>query len=158
MIIENNKVVSIDYTLTLDDGEILDSSAGKDPLSYIHGLGHIIPGLENALLGKKSGEAFMVSINPEDAYGVYNEELVQKIPRTYFESGVEIVPGMQFSSEGKEGFVTVIEVEKENIVVDGNHPLAGQKLTFDIKITNVREASSEELSHGHVHGPGGHHH
>ena len=158
MIIENNKVVSIDYTLTLDDGEILDSSAGKDPLSYIHGLGHIIPGLENALLGKKSGEAFMVSINPEDAYGVYNEELVQKIPRTYFESGVEIVPGMQFSSGGKEGFVTVIEVEKENIVVDGNHPLAGQKLTFDIKITNVREASSEELSHGHVHGPGGHHH
>lgn len=158
MNIEKNKVVSIDYTLTLDDGKVLDSSSGKEPLIFIQGLGHIIPGLESALDGRKSGDAFQVKIEPVNAYGDYNDQLVQSIPRSYFESGVEITPGMQFSSEENDGYVTVIEVHNDKIVVDGNHPLAGLVLNFDIRVTDVRDAKKEELEHGHVHGPGGHHH
>ena len=158
MIIEKNKVVSIDYTLTLEDGKILDSSDGREPLTFIHGLGHIIPGLENALEGKITGDAFAVKIEPESAYGEYKDDLVQSIPRTYFEPGVEITPGMQFSSEESDGYVTVIEVHNDKIVVDGNHPLAGLVLNFDVKVTSIRNASDEELEHGHVHGEGCHHH
>lgn len=158
MKIAKNKVVSFDYTLTLEDGEVLDSSDGRDPLSYIQGLGNIISGLEAAMEGRESGDVFKISIPPEDAYGIYNDELVQSVPRSMFDSGLEIVPGMEFSNEDNNAIFRVIEIQKEHVVLDGNHPLAGEKLTFDIKITNVREASSEELSHGHVHGPGGHHH
>lgn len=158
MNIEKNKVVSFDYTLTLEDGQVLDSSDGRDPLSYIQGLGHIISGLENAMEGKKSGDAFKISIPPEDAYGIYNKELLQAVPISSFDSSLQIVPGMEFSNDDNNAIFRVIEVQKDHVVLDGNHPLAGELLTFDIKITNVREASQDELSHGHVHGPGGHHH
>lgn len=158
MKIAKNKVVSFDYTLTLEDGEVLDSSDGRDPLSYIQGLGHIIAGLEAAMEGRESGDAFKISIPPEDAYGIYNDDLVQSVPRSSFDSSLNIVPGMEFSNEDSNAIFRVIEIQKELVVLDGNHPLAGEKLTFDIKITNVRDASSEEISHGHVHGPGGHHH
>jgi FKBP-type peptidyl-prolyl cis-trans isomerase SlyD len=160
MQIVKNSVVSFDYTLKDPDGNLIDSSEGNEPLSYIQGLGHIIPGLERAMDGKQSGDQFQITIPPEDAYGQYDEELVQTIPKKHFEQNVEIVPGMQFTAEreGQHYTITVIEVQKEDIIVDGNHPLAGIELNFDVNIKEVREATSEELSHGHVHGPGGHHH
>ncbi|MCB1144893.1 MAG: peptidylprolyl isomerase [Leptospiraceae bacterium] len=160
MQIANNSVVSFDYTLKDPEGNLIDSSEGGEPLAYIQGLGHIIPGLEAVMEGKKVGDQFDVTIPPEKAYGTYNEELVQTIPKAHFEEGVNIVPGMQFSAEreGQYYTITVLEVQNENVVVDGNHPLAGMELSFNVNIKEVRAATEEELSHGHVHGPNGHHH
>jgi FKBP-type peptidyl-prolyl cis-trans isomerase SlyD len=160
MQIANNLVVSFDYTLKDPEGNLIDSSDKGQPLSYIQGLGQIIPRLESAMLGKQTGDKFQITISPLEAYGEYNDELVQKIPKDQFEAGVNIVPGMQFSAEreGEHYTITVLEVEEENVVIDGNHPLAGIELNFDVSITEVRDATAEEISHGHVHGPNGHHH
>lgn len=160
MQIEKNAVVTIDYTLTDPQGQVIDTSVGKQPLPYLHGAGNLIPGLERALEGKSAGEKLKVTVSPEDAYGTRDDKLVQVVPKSAFQGVPNIAPGMQFRSQGQGGpsVVTVAKVEGDNVTVDGNHPLAGIPLTFDVDIKDVRKASKEELEHGHVHGPGGHHH
>jgi FKBP-type peptidyl-prolyl cis-trans isomerase SlyD len=160
MEVANNSVVLIDYTLTDGDGQELDSSKGREPLAYLHGGGGIIPGLERELEGKTVGTNLQVSVAPEDGYGVRNDALQQEIPLDQF-AGVEgLEPGAQFRVNTESGpmVLTVTEVGDEVVSVDGNHPLAGVHLHFDVTIREVREATAEELSHGHVHGPGGHQH
>jgi FKBP-type peptidyl-prolyl cis-trans isomerase SlyD len=161
MQIANNTVVTIDYTLTDDDGTVLDSSSGSEPLAYIHGQGNIIPGLEEALEGLSEGDAVDVTVLPEKGYGERSEDLLQVVPRDRFETDDEIEVGMMFhtpSSDGGMRVVRVVEVSPEQVTIDGNHPLAGVTLNFSVRIAGVREATAEELDHGHVHGPGGHHH
>lgn len=161
MLIAANKAVSIDYTLTNDAGEVIDSSAGGAPLVYLHGAGNIIVGLEKALEGKQGGDQIQVSIEPQDAYGEYSPELVATLNRAMFEGVDELEVGMQFHASGPDGgmqIVTIRDVEGDDVIVDGNHPLAGQRLNFDVKVISVRDASEEEVAHGHVHGEGGHHH
>ncbi|CAD5108674.1 FKBP-type peptidyl-prolyl cis-trans isomerase [Zestomonas carbonaria] len=161
MQIAANKAVSIDYTLTNDAGEVIDSSAGGAPLVYLHGAGNIIVGLEKALTGKQAGDEVDVSIDPEEAYGEYSAELVSTLNRSLFE-GVDVLEvGMQFHASAPNGgmqIVTIRDIDGEDITVDGNHPLAGQRLNFKVKVVNVRDASDEEIAHGHIHGEGGHHH
>lgn len=160
MQIAENAVVSFHYTLTNDAGEVLDSSRGREPLAYLQGAGNIVPGLEDAMVGKRAGDSFKVDVAPEDGYGIHHEGLVQDVPRAAFQ-GVDVIePGMSFEANTPQGAhsVTVTKVSADTVTVDGNHPLAGQTLHFDVEITAVREATSEELSHGHVHGAGGHHH
>ncbi len=160
MQIAKNVAVQIHYTLKNDAGEVLDSSEGAEPLAYLQGHGNLIPGLEKALEGKRAGDILNVSISPEDGYGVRDESLIQDVPRSAFQGVPSIETGMQFQAESNHGprSVTVTKVTADIITVDGNHPLADQTLHFDVKIIDVRAASKEELSHGHVHGPGGHHH
>ena len=161
MLISRDKVVRFDYTLTDDSAEVLDSSEGGEPLTYLHGSGSIIPGLESALEGKRAGESLSVRIAAVDAYGERDEDLVQSVPREMFEDSDSIQVGMQFQSgdpDGETRIVTVVDADTASITVDGNHPLAGVPLNFAVTIVDVRDASSEELAHGHVHGPGGHHH
>lgn len=160
MVVAADKVVHIHYTLTNDEGEVLDSSRGHAPLAYIHGQGNIIPGLESALAGRAVGDTFSVSIPPEEAYGLHDESLIQAAPKSAFVGVAEIEPGMQFHAETPEGMqlVTVIEVLDDEVILDGNHPMAGITLNFAVEITEIRDATVEELEHGHVHGPGGHHH
>jgi FKBP-type peptidyl-prolyl cis-trans isomerase SlyD len=160
MKVADNTVVVIDYTLTNNEGQVIDSSEGAGPLAYLHGAGNIIPGLEDALLGKEAGDEVKASIEPANAYGERHDALKQEVPAELF-SGVEKVEvGMQFQSETDQGpvLVTVTEVGEQTITVDGNHPLAGVHLNFDVNVREVREATTEELEHGHVHGEGGHHH
>ena len=160
MQIADKTVVSIHYTLTNADGETLDSSVGQDPLVYLHGSNNIIAGLEAALLGKSAGDSLQVCVEPGDGYGELRDELVQEVDRSAFQGVDEIDVGMQFMAQTPWGEqpVTVVKVEGDNITLDGNHPLAGQVLNFDVEVVEIREASAEELDHGHVHGPGGHHH
>lgn len=161
MLIARNKVVLIDYTLTDDSQQVLDQSGEGEPLAYLHGAANIIPGLENALEGKKAGESLKVRIAPAEAYGERDERLVQMVPREMFEDSTEIQAGMQFHSADEEGNTTVVTVTnttEDTITVDANHPLAGVPLTFSVTVVEVRDATPEELSHGHVHGPGDHHH
>ena len=157
MQIAQNAVVSFHYTLTNNEGEVLDSSEGREPLAYIHGAGNIVPGLEKELDGKTSGDKLKVAVSPEEGYGDVQEALVQEVPREAFQGVEEIEDGMQFQAQTQGGplMVTVTKVEGDTVTVDGNHPLAGETLNFDVEITNVREASAEELEHGHVHGEGG---
>jgi FKBP-type peptidyl-prolyl cis-trans isomerase SlyD len=159
MKIAKNRVVSIDYTLTEVGGEVLDTSKGREPLSYLHGNGNIIPGLESSLEGKSAGEHLNVTIPPADAYGELDAEKMMDLPREQFAGIAEISIGMQFSARSDRGeqIVTVTSVQDDTITVDANHPLAGKTLNFDVTIVGVREATKEELDHGHVHGPGGHH-
>lgn len=160
MQIAADKVVQIHYTLTNDEGEVLDSSQGQEPLAYLHGFGNIIPGLENALTGRIVGDKFQVTIPPEEAYGLRDDDLVQAAPRSAFQGVPEVLPGMQFHAESPEGIqlVTVIDVDGDNVILDGNHPMAGLTLNFDVEVTEIRDATAEELDHGHVHGSHGHHH
>jgi len=160
MAIQKDKVVSIDYTLTGDNGQVLDSSNGREPLAYLHGAGNIIPGLESALEGKDEGDELNVQIPPDQAYGQRDERMVQPVPRTAFQGVADIQPGMQFQAQTNAGprLITVVGVEGDQVTIDANHPLAGATLKFDVKIVNVRDATSEEMSHGHVHGAGGHQH
>ncbi len=161
MQVEKNAVVTIDYTLTGPDGNTIDTSVGKQPLPYLHGAGNLIPGLEKALEGKKAGDQLKVTVPPEEAYGVRDDSLIQSVPRTAFQGVPDIKEGMQFRSQSPQGtttVVTVTKVEGDSVTVDANHQLAGVPLTFDVTIKEVRKASQEELAHGHVHGPGGHHH
>ena len=160
MQVSAQKVVHIHYTLTSEEGEVIDSSEGHGPLAYIHGHGNIIPGLENALLGKMAGDKIKVTIPPEEAYGPRDENLIQTVPIDAFHGVDEILPGMQFHTETPNGveLVTVIDVQDGYVSLDGNHPMSGLTLNFDIEVTDVRDATEEELDHGHVHGEGGHHH
>jgi FKBP-type peptidyl-prolyl cis-trans isomerase SlyD len=160
MQITQDAVVSIHYTLTNDKGETLDSSAGGEPLAYLHGNGNLIPGLESALNGKQAGDKLSVKVSPAEAYGEYDKELVQRVPRRSFKGVSDIRVGMQFQVQSQAGprMVTVTQIAGDMVTVDGNHALAGQALNFEVEITDVRAATEEELAHGHVHGPGGHHH
>ena len=156
MQITKHKVAAIHYTLTDNDGNILDSSSGSDPLHYIHGIGNLIPGMEDGLEGKMKGDKFNIKVSPEKGYGVKNESLLQQVPRTAFGSQpVEL--GMQFqTNSGSE--VTVSKIGLDSITIDANHPLAGVELNFVVEVLEIRNATEEEISHGHVHGPGGHPH
>ncbi len=161
MTIKNNSAVSFHYTLTDDDGQRLDSSAGKEPLAYLHGSGNIIPGLENALEGKNVGDSMVVAVTAAEGYGEVQPDLIQEVPRESFQGVDDIEVGMQFEAQTGNGDsvpVTVKTVTDEFVTVDGNHPLAGNNLNFDVSIESVRDATQEELNHGHVHGPGGHDH
>ena len=161
MQIAANKAVSIDYTLTNDAGEVIDSSAGAAPLVYLHGAGNIISGLERALEGKQGGDHIQITVEPQDAYGEYSPELVATLNRSMFEGVDELAVGMQFHASAPDGgmqIVTIRDLNGDEVIVDGNHPLAGQRLNFDVTVVDVREASAEEVAHGHIHGEGGHHH
>lgn len=155
-----NSVVSMHYTLTNNKGEVLDSSQGGDPLTYLHGSGNIIPGLEKALTGKQVGDKLQVTVAPAEGYGEHDPALIQQVPKRAFQGVPNIEPGMTFHAQSSQGpmRVTVTAVQGDMVTVDGNHPLAGETLNFDVEITEVRAATLEEIAHGHVHGPGGHHH
>lgn len=159
MKIAADTVVSIDYVLRDEAGEVLDESKGE-PLAYLHGHHNIVPGLEAALEGKGAGDKTRAKIEPEQGYGVHNPNKVLQIPRSQLSSEMEPEIGMMLHAETEQGPVPlwITEVGAEEVTVDGNHPLAGKVLDFEVEVKEVREASAEELSHGHVHGPGGHHH
>lgn len=159
--IQADSVVTIHYQLTLDDGSIADSSFGGQPLAYLHGHGNLVPGLERQLLGKKAGEKLDAVVLPADGYGEFDPAAEHTLPRSAFPKKMNLQPGMGFHTEDEHKNVIplfVKEVRGEEVVVTQNHPLAGQRLNFKIEIVGVRKATHEELSHGHVHGPGGHHH
>jgi FKBP-type peptidyl-prolyl cis-trans isomerase SlyD len=158
--IEKNRVVRFDYTLRDEQGTVLDSSDGRRTLSYLHGKGNIIPGLERALAGKTAGDKLDVTVPPEQGYGARDERLVQIVARAKFGEVAGLAPGMQVRATGAQGprIVTVVRVDRDFVTVDGNHPLAGRTLHFSIEVTDVRKATHEEITHGHVHGPGGHQH
>ncbi len=160
MQIAKDTVVSIDYTLTDDEGQVLDSSEGQTPLSYLHGSGEIIPGLERELDGKRVGDQLQIVVAPEDGYGERNDDLQQEVPREQFDEIEDLDLGMQFQVESSDGplVITIVAIADDIVTVDGNHPLAGVNLNFDITVREVREATPEELAHGHVHGPDGHAH
>jgi len=160
MQVANNKVVTIDYTLTDPQGQVLDSSQGGEPLSYLHGTGGLIPGLEAALEGRSPGEELRAVVPPEQAYGTRNDSLVQAVPRDRFRGVPQVTPGMQFHANTPQGprLVTVVAADNENVTVDANHPLAGVTLHFNVKVVDVRDATADEAAHGHAHGPGGHQH
>lgn len=160
MQVQKHAVVTIDYKLTDPEGTLLDSSEGREPLAYIQGAGNIIPGLEKALEGKAAGENVDVVVAPEEGYGVRDDNLEQQVPGQLFEGVDDIQPGMQFRAQTDGGvhIVTVKSVEGDQVTIDGNHPLAGVTLHFAVNVVDVREATEEELEHGHAHGEGGHQH
>jgi FKBP-type peptidyl-prolyl cis-trans isomerase SlyD len=153
-------VVLIHYTLKDDNGKVLDSSAGGEPLAYIQGHGNLVPGLEKALEGKEGGSTVAVTVSPADGYGTRSEALVQRVPKRSLQGSGEIRKGMQFRAQTEEGMrlFTAIAIAGDMVTLDGNHPLADQTLHFDVEVVSVRDATTEELEHGHVHGAGGHHH
>jgi FKBP-type peptidyl-prolyl cis-trans isomerase SlyD len=160
MPIAQNDVVSIHYTLKDDADKVLDSSAGGEPLAYLHGHGNLVPGLERALTGHDVGERLKVTVPAADGYGEYEQALVQKVPRRALKGIANLRVGMRLQAGTDHGHqaVTVTHIAGDMVTLDGNHPLAGRNLNFEIEITAVRAASEEELAHGHVHGDGGHHH
>ena len=160
MQITTNAVVAIHYTLTNKDGEVLDTSDGREPLAYLHGRGNLIPGLEKELEGKEKGNKISVTVPPEEAYGIHDETLIREVSREAFKDIDELQPGMQFQSQSEKGIevFTITKIEGEQITIDGNHALAGETLSFEVEVTDVKEASEEEVTHGHVHGPEGHNH
>jgi FKBP-type peptidyl-prolyl cis-trans isomerase SlyD len=160
MHIATQTAASFHYTLKNSAGEVLDSSAGGEPLFYLHGAGNIVPGLERQMLGKSVGDKFRATVQPEDGYGVPNPAMLRVVPKSAFPADVELEVGMQFGTQTPQGPMAIVvkSIDAESVTVDGNHPLAGVTLHFDVEVIEVREASAEELAHGHVHGPGGHHH
>lgn len=160
MIVEKNKVVTFHYTLKNAAGEEMESSRDKEPMSYLHGANSIIPGLEKAMQGHAAGDAFTATVKPEEAYGVRNENNVQRVALKRLKGVGKLSPGQVLNLQTQKGpvQVTVLKVGRFNVDVDGNHPLAGMPLTFEVEITEVREATEEEQAHGHAHGPGGHQH
>jgi FKBP-type peptidyl-prolyl cis-trans isomerase SlyD len=158
MQVAHNKVVAFHYTLTSAQGEMIDTSADQAPLEYLHGHRNIIPGLEDALNDKSAGSKFSVTLESKDAYGAHNDELVKTLARADIEENRDLHVGVEFQMDlaGEPRMVTVREVEGDQVTVDGNHPLAGETLVFEIEITGIRDATGEELSHGHVHSHGGH--
>ena len=160
MQIAKHRVVTLAYTLKDDENRVIDQS-DDGSFCYLHGASNIIPGLESALTGKAVGDELSVSVPPEDGYGVHDPDKTQAVPRDMFPADEVIETGMQFHAQSPDGnqlVVTVVKVENDSITVDGNHPLAGVRLNFDVKVLEVRDATGEEIAHGHVHGPGGHSH
>ena len=155
MTITKNKVAAIHYTLRDSNGNVLDSSQGRDPLYYLHGANNLIPGMEEGLEGRTKGDKLKLDVAPEKGYGKRDPQLVEEVPLKAF-GGQTIEVGMQFEANDGQ-VITVTEVGPETVTVDANHPLADQNLHFDVEVLDVRDATADELSHGHVHGPGGHH-
>jgi FKBP-type peptidyl-prolyl cis-trans isomerase SlyD len=160
MPIARDSVVTIHYTLKDDAGEVIDSSASGEPLAYLHGHGNIVPGLEKELTGRDVGDKVSVKVPPAEGYGEYDKDLVQSVPRRALRGIKDVRAGMHLHAQTEQGprTVTVTRVAGDMVTLDGNHPLAGKNLNFDIQIEDVRQATEEELSHGHVHGAHGHHH
>lgn len=160
MQIGERTVAAFHYTLTNDAGTVIDTSAGREPLAYLHGAGNIVPGLEKEMTGRKAGDVFNVVVTPEEGYGEPNPLMIQVVPREAFQGVDTLAVGMEFQAHTPQGpmSVAIAKIDGDEVTVDGNHPLAGQTLHFAIEVTEVRDASLEELSHGHVHGAGGHHH
>lgn len=159
--ISKDNAVFFNYTLTDDEGNVLDQSSEGQPLAYLHGHSNIIPGLEKQLEGKSVGDKFVAVVEPAEAYGEYEPQAVQEVPRENFQGVNDIAVGMQFQSQTQDGhvmLVTVKDVNDKTVVVDANHPLAGKRLTFDVEVVKIRPATEDELSHGHIHGDGGVHH
>jgi FKBP-type peptidyl-prolyl cis-trans isomerase SlyD len=157
MTISKNKVVSIHYTLTSSNGDVIESSREREPMHYLHGGGNIIRGLESALEGKDVGDVFQVTIEPADAYGEKRAANLQRVSAKHFSNPRRLRPGQVVGLQTRQGpvQVTVVKVGRFNVDVDANHPLAGETLTFDVEVTGIRDATDEEKAHGHVHGPGG---
>ena len=160
MQITTGKVVSIDYTLTDDKKQTLDTSEGGDPLTYLHGVGQLIRGLEKELEGRSSGDSLKVEIAPADGYGDRDDSKITIVPRKSIQGVGELKVGMQLHASGghEHRVVTITKIDGDEITLDSNHPLAGATLHFDVTVRDVRDATPEEVAHGHVHGPGGHHH
>ncbi len=153
MQVASQKVVTLDYTLTESQGQVVDQSQGGQ-FAYLHGSNNIIPGLENALEGKEAGEELSVTLEPEEAYGERDERLIQNVPKDMFPEEAEVAPGNQFQAQGPDGspiLLTVTAVQEQEVEVDANHPLAGETLNFAVKIVDVREATDDEIAHGHAH-------
>ncbi len=160
-LVGKDMVVTFHYTLRNQAGQVLDSSSGSDPLTYLHGHRNIVPGLENALIGKSVGSRFNVTVSPAEGYGERVKEMVIRVPKSEWDLPSEVGAGQVVEVLTNEGVTVpalVVEMTSEFVTLDGNHPLAGEELFFEIELTGVRAATSEELEHGHVHGPGGHHH
>lgn len=157
MKIDGSKVVTFHYTLKDEEGAQMESSRESQPMSYLHGAQNIIPGLEKAMQGKQAGDEFEVTVEPAEAYGERNEGNVQRVPAKHFKDPRRLERGQLVSLQTRNGPVqaVVIKVGRFNVDLDTNHPLAGKSLTFEVEITDVRDATEEEVSHGHVHGPGG---
>ena len=154
LLIGDNLVVSMHYKLTDNDGNVLDSSEGAEPLTYLHGSGNIIPGLEKELVGKVEGDSHQVKVEPEEGYGEINPELIQTVDKAAFQGVESVEVGMSFEAQASDGSVqhiVVKSIEGEVVTIDANHPLAGVTLNFDVEIVSVREATEEEIDHGHVH-------
>lgn len=160
MQVTNNTAVTINYTLTNDAGETIDSTNGSDPLVYLHGNGSIIKGLEKALSKRNVGDKFTVRIEPAEAYGEFSDDMIQVISKEMFDGIENLEVGMQFNAAVNSGtsIITITKIDGDDVTIDGNHPLAGQALNFDIEIVNVRLATKDEIAHGHIHGEGCHHH
>jgi FKBP-type peptidyl-prolyl cis-trans isomerase SlyD len=156
MQITKNTVAAIHYTLRDNEGNVIDTSSGREPLNYLHGAGNLIAGMEEGLEGKSKGDKFRLKIEPAKGYGEKDPAMIQQVPRSAF-GDQDVRPGMKFSTN-HGNVVTVTHVGLENVTVDANHELAGVELNFDVEVMEVRSATNEEISHGHVHGPGGHHH
>lgn len=159
--ISDNKVVQVHYTLTNGEGEVLDSSNGADPLSYLHGAHNIVPGLEKEMTGRTAGDSFKVTVPPAEGYGERSDVALQGVPRDQFPEDAELLEGMQLALQDDQGNMIpawIAKVGKEMVTIDLNHPLAGVTLVFDVEVVGLRDASEEELAHGHPHGPDGHHH
>ena len=157
MIIKQDSVVTFHYTLRDDTGEVIDSSISTGPFAYLHGHGNLVPGLERELEGKSAGDSLSVKLSPADGYGEYDPRLIQDVPRRAMQGIPDVKVGMRLHAQTGEGVrtVTVTAVTDDTVTIDGNHPLAGKNLSFDIDVIDVRDATQEELSHGHVHGPDG---
>ena len=157
--IDSGMVVTLEYTLKDDDGEVLDASGGAEPLVYLHGADNIVAGLENALVGKTVGDKLAVAVTPEDGYGPRDEAGVQEVPRKAFEEGADVEVGALFMTEDDSGNPIpfwITAAGEKTVVVDLNHPLAGETLHFDVEVVGLREALEEELTHGHPHDDGEH--
>ena len=158
MQIADGHAVFFHYTLTSNEGEVIDSSEGRDPLGYLHGAGNIVPGLEKEMVGKKVGDVFDVVVPPAEGYGEVHAELVQDVPREVFKDAPnELEIGLMFQVDTPNGaqVFTITRLEDDKVTIDGNHALAGETLNFHIEISEVREATESEVSHGHPHGEGG---
>jgi len=161
LVIADNRVVAMNYTLSDSEGTVIDQSDQGSPLLYLHGHQNIVPGLERELTGMKAGESKLVVVSPEEGYGTREEEMVLKVPLSELPSDLKPEVGMTIGMETEQGHtvpVRIAQVAADHVQLDANHELAGITLHFDISIEEVRDASEEELTHGHVHGPGGHHH
>jgi FKBP-type peptidyl-prolyl cis-trans isomerase SlyD len=158
--IGKHSVVEIHYTLKNSEGEVMDSSSGGEPLTYLHGAQGLIPGLEKELDGKKVGDSFQAIIPPALAYGEANPALIHTIDKSMFKGVEKIEPGMVFTAQGENGHqhITVTAVEGDQVTIDGNHEMAGKTLHFDVEVISIRDATEEEIDHGHVHAHGDHHH
>ena len=158
--VKNHHVITLNYELKDEKGQVIDSSNHDGPIVYLHGAQDILPGIESAVEGQEVGGKASCSIPPEEAYGVYDPQKVQKVPRSAFVGIDELKVGMHVQEQTAQGplLITVKEIEGDEVTIDANHPMAGQTLNFELEVAGIREASAEEVSHGHVHGPGGHHH